>query len=65
LEAIDELVARIGARPKVRLHVSPDAVVWLSVPLHHHHIAHAVELVPDATVPVGRVFIEGGIESVV
>lgn len=64
LEAIDELVARIKARPKVRLHVPPDAVIWLSVPVNHHGIAHAVELVPDHTVPTGRVFIEGGLESV-
>lgn len=60
-----ELAARIKARPKVQLHVRPDAVIWMAITLGHHGIAHAVDLVADDKLPTGRVFVEGGIESVV
>jgi hypothetical protein len=60
LDVLDEVRARVAAFPKIRVHLNPDAVLWIGVGLNNTGCGPFVELVPDPDCQMGRMFIEEG-----
>jgi hypothetical protein len=59
LELLDDLREAVAARPRWRLHVHPDAAMWISIGVGNTGMSEHVRVVPDNDCPeAGKGWIE-------
>jgi hypothetical protein len=50
-ELLDRLKAAVTDKPRLRLHVHPEAAVWISISVRNTGLSEQVQVVPDPACP--------------